>query len=31
VGQPNQTSIGSTVTATGAILLVCAIAALLYG
>jgi hypothetical protein len=31
VGQPNQASFGNTVTVTGAILLVCAIALLVYG
>ena len=31
VGQPNQASIGTTVTVTGAVLLVCAIAVLVYG
>jgi hypothetical protein len=31
VGQPNQASIGNTVTVTGAILLTCAIAVLVYG
>ena len=31
VGQPNQPSIGNTVTAAGAIVLVCAIAVLVYG
>jgi len=31
VGQPNQPSIGNTVTTTGAILLTCAIAVLIYG
>jgi len=31
VGQPNQASIGNTVTVAGAILLACAIAVLIYG
>jgi hypothetical protein len=31
VGQPNHASIGNTVTVTGAILLTCAIAVLIYG
>jgi hypothetical protein len=31
VGQPNQASVGTTVTVTGAVLLVCAIVVLVYG
>jgi len=31
IGQPNQTSIGTAVTVTGAILLACAVVVLVYG
>jgi hypothetical protein len=31
MGQPNQTSIGTAVTVSGAILLACAVAVLVYG
>jgi hypothetical protein len=31
MGQPNQASIGTAVTVTGAILLACAVAVLIYG
>jgi hypothetical protein len=31
VGQPNHASIGTTVTEVGAVLLVCAVAVLVYG